>query len=153
MIRRPPRSTRTDTLFPYTTLFRSERQSDRHREVRLQAGLDGPPPPPRAGAADERTAGGARRRLQRDPAGRGRLRPARLRDRRPRPAGKPQPLPRAHEPRLHRCPPAPAPPAAPLYLLGLPGRRLAAPQGPAHRSLPPVPAGPRPAGDLPDPPP
>src|SRR3546814_16316920 len=25
MIRRPPRSTRTDTLFPYTTLFRSER--------------------------------------------------------------------------------------------------------------------------------
>src|SRR3546814_14791700 len=28
MIRRPPRSTRTDTLFPYTTLFRS-----RHRAV------------------------------------------------------------------------------------------------------------------------
>src|SRR3546814_9372223 len=27
MIRRPPRSTRTDTLFPYTTLFRSERQT------------------------------------------------------------------------------------------------------------------------------
>src|SRR3546814_4628818 len=27
MIRRPPRSTRTDTLLPYTTLFRS----DRHR--------------------------------------------------------------------------------------------------------------------------
>src|SRR3546814_1871741 len=26
MIRRPPRSTRTDTLFPYTTLFRSRRQ-------------------------------------------------------------------------------------------------------------------------------
>src|SRR3546814_17825771 len=26
MIRRPPRSTRTDTLFPYTTLFRSDRQ-------------------------------------------------------------------------------------------------------------------------------
>src|SRR3546814_7314699 len=25
MIRRPPKSTRTDTLFPYTTLFRSER--------------------------------------------------------------------------------------------------------------------------------
>src|SRR3546814_10805006 len=25
MIRRPPRSTRTDTLFPYTTLFRSLR--------------------------------------------------------------------------------------------------------------------------------
>src|SRR3546814_20358679 len=33
MIRRPPRSTRTDTLFPYTTLFRSravERDGDLH---------------------------------------------------------------------------------------------------------------------------
>src|SRR3546814_2797937 len=30
MIRRPPRSTRTDTLFPYTTLFRS---ADRARAV------------------------------------------------------------------------------------------------------------------------
>src|SRR3546814_18358176 len=29
MIRRPPRSTRTDTLFPYTTLFRSEDQRDK----------------------------------------------------------------------------------------------------------------------------
>src|SRR3546814_16478568 len=27
MIRRPPRSTRTDTLFPYTTLFRSYRSA------------------------------------------------------------------------------------------------------------------------------
>src|SRR3546814_4785123 len=27
MIRRPPRSTRTDTLFPYTTLFRSDRRA------------------------------------------------------------------------------------------------------------------------------
>src|SRR3546814_15114841 len=27
MIRRPPRSTRTDTLFPYTTLFRSRAQT------------------------------------------------------------------------------------------------------------------------------
>src|SRR3546814_1939385 len=27
MIRRPPRSTRTDTLFPYTTLFRSDREA------------------------------------------------------------------------------------------------------------------------------
>src|SRR3546814_9142143 len=33
MIRRPPRSTRTDTLFPYTTLFRS-RRSDRQAGVR-----------------------------------------------------------------------------------------------------------------------
>src|SRR3546814_2116473 len=29
MIRRPPRSTRTDTLFPYTTLFRSVRTARR----------------------------------------------------------------------------------------------------------------------------
>src|SRR3546814_18409884 len=28
MIRRPPRSTRTDTLFPYTTLFRSQFEGD-----------------------------------------------------------------------------------------------------------------------------
>src|SRR3546814_1077832 len=28
MIRRPPRSTRTDTLFPYTTLFRSVRHKE-----------------------------------------------------------------------------------------------------------------------------
>src|SRR3546814_14349089 len=28
MIRRPPRSTRTDTLFPYTTLFRSHQEFD-----------------------------------------------------------------------------------------------------------------------------
>src|SRR3546814_14407583 len=36
MIRRPPRSTRTDTLFPYTTLFRS-----------LQTSSSGPPLLPR----------------------------------------------------------------------------------------------------------
>src|SRR3546814_16357799 len=37
MIRRPPRSTRTDTLFPYTTLFRSP--SDRGPgAVRARAG-------------------------------------------------------------------------------------------------------------------
>src|SRR3546814_9429476 len=30
MIRRPPRSTRTDTLFPYTTLFRSPSLFDPH---------------------------------------------------------------------------------------------------------------------------
>src|SRR3546814_6687398 len=43
MIRRPPRSTRTDTLFPYTTLFRSEdgcgRGPLRHRQRRLRAVL------------------------------------------------------------------------------------------------------------------
>src|SRR3546814_9460708 len=37
MIRRPPRTTRTDTLFPYTTLFRSfEMDEGRHREEYLQ---------------------------------------------------------------------------------------------------------------------
>src|SRR3546814_8419988 len=36
MIRRPPRSTRTDTLFPYTTLFRS-RSGHRDRRARLPA--------------------------------------------------------------------------------------------------------------------
>src|SRR3546814_7542777 len=36
MIRRPPRSTRTDTLFPYTTLFRSRvRNSIGHPPVDL----------------------------------------------------------------------------------------------------------------------
>src|SRR3546814_5194511 len=31
MIRRPPRSTRTDTLFPYTTLFRSNEKIKAYR--------------------------------------------------------------------------------------------------------------------------
>src|SRR3546814_20867698 len=39
MIRRPPRSTRTDTLFPYTTLFRSGECAGsarcRHRRMRV----------------------------------------------------------------------------------------------------------------------
>src|SRR3546814_2981904 len=61
MIRRPPRSTRTDTLFPYTTLFRSGRQPDvirfpadprrHHRRplpVRHQAADRGPEGPLRA---------------------------------------------------------------------------------------------------------
>src|SRR3546814_5421535 len=39
MIRRPPRSTRTDTLFPYTTLFRSPRRPDRRSGAR--PGRDG----------------------------------------------------------------------------------------------------------------
>src|SRR3546814_16666912 len=38
MIRRPPRSTRTDTLFPYTTLFRSQESAGGGRvEVAEQA--------------------------------------------------------------------------------------------------------------------
>src|SRR3546814_15866366 len=42
MIRRPPRSTRTDTLFPYTTLFRSQTAAmARHETIALavMAGL------------------------------------------------------------------------------------------------------------------
>src|SRR3546814_6696024 len=56
MIRRPPRSTRTDTLFPYTTLFRSdlllvERQPgdgyQRHEDVQQgQRGRRGQRPAP-----------------------------------------------------------------------------------------------------------
>src|SRR3546814_4076213 len=37
MLRRPPRSTRTDTLFPYTTLFRSRRGGS------ASGSLQGPP--------------------------------------------------------------------------------------------------------------
>src|SRR3546814_12238075 len=33
MLRRPPRSTRTDTLFPYTTLFRSKLGSDVEQRI------------------------------------------------------------------------------------------------------------------------
>src|SRR3546814_20075599 len=51
MIRRPPRSTRTDTLFPYTTLFRSRLQS-RHLQPAPQGrGSSGP------GGATRRVAG------------------------------------------------------------------------------------------------
>src|SRR3546814_19343747 len=40
MIRRPPRSTRTDTLFPYTTLFRSpNRPTDRYVVLSREVGL------------------------------------------------------------------------------------------------------------------
>src|SRR3546814_6617792 len=74
MIRLPPRSTRTDTLFPYTTLFRSRAEE----EGRIQEDAD-----------DERGDGRARRRWGRRGAvcglvgadrrrrrGRGRERPA-----------------------------------------------------------------------------
>src|SRR3546814_16915097 len=70
MIRRPPRSTRTDTLFPYTTLFRSPHRLRRHRPPPAGArGLAGP-------AAAGLPAGGARRHPAR-PGGRGGRRPRR----------------------------------------------------------------------------
>src|SRR3546814_1151809 len=40
MIRRPPRSTRTDTLFPYTTLFRSPHDVARRHVEKLRAFVD-----------------------------------------------------------------------------------------------------------------
>src|SRR3546814_4690096 len=39
MIRRPPRSTRTDTLFPYTTLFRSARPTYRRATALHRRGM------------------------------------------------------------------------------------------------------------------
>src|SRR3546814_4468594 len=57
MIRRPPRSTRTDTLFPYTTLVRSRqscRTAARYRRRRSRA-------PACAWRAPHRPAGGATR--------------------------------------------------------------------------------------------
>src|SRR3546814_10636471 len=63
MIRRPPRSTRTDTLFPYTTLFRS-RSDCRSGRGRPNAGHGPAPhanrraarfPPPPATRSEEHT--------------------------------------------------------------------------------------------------
>src|SRR3546814_2832980 len=59
MIRRPPRSTRTDTLFPYTTLFRSAAGADRRRA--------------RGGAVHRVRARGRRPHPGRDPDSRARL--------------------------------------------------------------------------------
>src|SRR3546814_1159188 len=49
MIRRPPRSTRTDTLFPYTTLFRSTLAILHAVHVRTPPRPDAPPGTPDAG--------------------------------------------------------------------------------------------------------
>src|SRR3546814_5620782 len=43
MVRRPPSSTRTDTLFPYTTLFRSNRLSEQKVSLCAAAFMAGPP--------------------------------------------------------------------------------------------------------------
>src|SRR3546814_11186167 len=53
MIRRPPRSTRTDTLFPYTTLFRSRRHQP-HRDLPLRAEIGVAPRKQRLERAGER---------------------------------------------------------------------------------------------------
>src|SRR3546814_10438902 len=56
MIRRPPRSTRTDTLFPYTTLFRSPMRSI----TRLNLRRSGPAPCPQRHDCENRSAKGGR---------------------------------------------------------------------------------------------
>src|SRR3546814_8756558 len=57
MIRRPPRSTRTDTLFPYTTLFRSQEAVDAIRIAVRRASLRvDPDPVDREAPGDARTA-------------------------------------------------------------------------------------------------
>src|SRR3546814_18870690 len=105
MIRRPPKSTRTDTLFPYTTLFRSQgdppdrpavrgqcrfprgaaaggrRRPDRAGQPRLDP--DGPPQPRGAAGA---AAGRDRSRRPDSPAGRP---PGPIRARPPHPRGGP----------------------------------------------------------------
>src|SRR3546814_19321011 len=60
MIRRPPRSTRTDPLFPYTTLFRSAEVVAQHAldavaadRVRIDLARDGQAQPRRRRAGDE----------------------------------------------------------------------------------------------------
>src|SRR3546814_5107945 len=65
MIRRPPRSTRTDTLFPYTTLFRS--LLERLARAPLVADARGGDDAELAvGKLDRRAAGDARRPVDRD---------------------------------------------------------------------------------------
>src|SRR3546814_8475280 len=57
MIRRPPRSTRTDTLFPYTTLFRSrQRPSGEGRRATARLLRRQPPQLRSASAAARRAA-------------------------------------------------------------------------------------------------
>src|SRR3546814_13262001 len=51
LIRRPPRSTRTDTLFPYTTLFRSD--TGRYRRIAIVGCA--PRPAPEGGRGSRRT--------------------------------------------------------------------------------------------------
>src|SRR3546814_10322238 len=76
MLRRPPRSTRTDTLLPYTTLFRSlevearpdeqardDRQADRARPEERDRRIDERPYAQPRDRASER---GARARQRRD---------------------------------------------------------------------------------------
>src|SRR3546814_4882688 len=71
MIRRPPRSTRTDTLFPYTTLFRSQHSGDApHRRFHASRDDHGLAPPVGGrGAAEDHVAAVAEPGLARDGCG------------------------------------------------------------------------------------
>src|SRR3546814_7099469 len=56
MIRRPPRSTRTDTLFPYTTLFRSIRHTAiQSRASRIRRSRSSPANSATCGRSEEHT--------------------------------------------------------------------------------------------------
>src|SRR3546814_1544714 len=73
MIRRPPRSTRTDTLFPYTTLFRSPcgwRPPPTGRRSSPGSGLGGLVDPLGEGVPRQRGALDAHRELHDAPQGR-----------------------------------------------------------------------------------
>ena len=61
------------------------------------------------------------------------MRPGRLDERRPLPAGEPEQVPGTAQPRLHRRGARLQRPAGPLLVLGLPGRRLPAEQRHPHR--------------------
>src|SRR3546814_11675706 len=56
MIRRPPRSTRTDTLFPYTTLFRSDTATKTEIPAETVPPVDATTAPPVDPEADPATA-------------------------------------------------------------------------------------------------
>src|SRR3546814_4744079 len=76
MIRRPPRSTRTDTLFPYTTLFRSAGDDEQLAEIVEQYRLgDGRIPIIDVADAIDRTIDAVARRLNLF-----KLKPEKLRD-------------------------------------------------------------------------
>src|SRR3546814_721096 len=80
MIRRPPRSTRTDTLFPYTTLFRSP-LAVRPARAGCAAAAGGRQARPRRPEPRRRQAHGRRRRRRRARAARRARRPRRRRGR------------------------------------------------------------------------
>src|SRR3546814_18745087 len=117
MIRRPPRATRTDTLFPYATLVR------RAGRGRLPHG-DGrapPHPPPRRRAA----LAPATRPRRPHPLDRALSRPDLARFRPPHPA----PHPRPHPGKPGTPPPPPHPPAPPDH-------PAARPRHPPHHGPP-----------------